>query len=170
MIKEAIGTGATVEEAIEAAKVALGAPWDADVSTEVLELPKKKTLGLFGGAPAKARAFYDAPEEKKAPAEKVVKEKPVQKKEEKKVAPAAAPAKKEAASEPKAVTGVTSDMGKVAKDYVVAILKGMGVEDVEISVTEDEESISLDLDCGNGSGYIIGRRGETLDADRKSVV
>ncbi|MBQ8227781.1 MAG: protein jag [Clostridia bacterium] len=162
MIKEAIGTGATVEEAIEAAKSALGAPWDADVSTEILELPKKKTLGLFGGAPAKARAYYEAPEEKKAPVEKVAKEKPVQKKEEKKVAPA--PVEKAEAKEPKAYTGVTTDMGKVAKDYVSSILKGMGVEDVEINVTEDDESISLDLDCGNGYGYIIGRRGETLDA------
>lgn len=159
MIKEAIGTGATVEEAIEAAKAALGAPWDADVSTEVLELPKKKTLGLFGGAPAKARAYYEAPEEKKAPAEKVVKEKPVQKKEEKKAKPA-----EKAQAEPKVYTGATSEMGKVAKDYVASILKGMGVDDVEINVTEDEECISLDLDCGNGYGYVIGRRGETLDA------
>ena len=159
MIKEAIATGATVEEAIEAAKAALGAPWDADVSTEVLELPKKKTLGLFGGAPAKARAFYEAPEEKKAPVEKVAKEKPVQKKEEKKAKPA-----EKAAAQPKVYTGATSDMGKVAKDYVASILKGMGVEDVEINVTEDDESISLDLDCGNGYGYVIGRRGETLDA------
>ncbi len=161
MIKEAIGTGATVEEAIEAAKAALGAPWDADVSTEILELPKKKTLGLFGGAPAKARAYYEAPEEKKAPVKKVAEEKTVQKKEEKKPAPAP---EKAAEVEPKAYTGVTTDMGKVAKDYVSSILKGMGVEDVEINVTEDEESISLDLDCGNGYGYIIGRRGETLDA------
>lgn len=101
MIKEAIGTGATVEEAIENAKKALGAPESADVSTEVLELPKKKTLGLFGGSPAKARAYYDAPEEKKAEpklsAEKPAKaskpaEKPA-KKEEKK--PAAEPAKEE---------------------------------------------------------------------------
>ena len=159
MIKEAIGTGATVEEAIEAAKAALGAPWDADVSTEILELPKKKTLGLFGGAPAKARAYYEAPEEKKAPAEKVVKEKPVQKKEEKKAKPA-----EKAQAEPKVYTGATSEMGKVAKDYVASILKGMGVDDVEINVTEDEECISLDLDCGNGYGYVIGRRGETLDA------
>lgn len=159
MIKEAIGTGATVEEAIEAAKVALGAPWDADVSTEILELPKKKTFGLFGGAPAKARAFYEAPDEVKAPAEKVAKEKNVQKKEEKKAKPV-----EKAADEPKTYTGATTEMGNVAKNYVASILKGMGVEDVEINVTEDEESISLDLDCGNGYGYIIGRRGETLDA------
>ena len=42
MIKEAIGTGATVEAAIEAAKAALAAPEDADVVTEILEMPNKK--------------------------------------------------------------------------------------------------------------------------------
>ncbi len=158
MIKEAIGTGASVEEALEAAKAALGAPEDADVSTEILELPKKKTLGLFGGAPAKARAYYEAPDEEK-PAEVV---KPVAKKEEKKEQ---APAKvEEAPAEPKTYTGATSEMGKVAENYVANILKGMGVDDVAINITEDDESISIDLDCGNGYGYIIGRRGETLDA------
>ena len=162
MIKEAFGTGATVEEAVEAAKTALGAPEDADVQIDSIELPKKKTLGLFGGAPAKARAFYEVPDEVEVPAEKVVKEKPVQKKEAKK---AKAPVKAEAeVQEPKTYTGVKSEMGKVAEDYVSAILKGMGVEDVAINVTEDDESISIDLDCGNGYGYIIGRRGETLDA------
>ncbi len=160
MIKEAIGTGVTVEEAIEAAKAALGAPWDADISTEILELPKKKTFGFFGGAPAKAKAFYSVPDEE-IPAEKVESVKAEPKKEEKK---AKADDKKEAVSEPKSYTGATSEMGKVAKDYVSAILKGMGVEEVEINVSEDEESINIDLDCGNGYGYIIGRRGETLDA------
>ncbi len=172
MIKEAIGTGATVEEALEAAKANLNAPEDADVSTEILELPKKKTLGLFGGSPAKARAYYDAPEEVKAPVKKeVIKETPAPKKAEKKPEAPAKPVKKEEpevvapkAEEPKVYTGATSDMGKVAKDYVSAILKGMGVDEVEINVSEDDESISLDLDCGNGYGYIIGRRGETLDA------
>ena len=162
MIKEAFGTGATVEEAVEAAKTALGAPEDADVQIDSIELPKKKTLGLFGGAPAKARAVYEVPDEVEVPAEKVVKEKPVQKKEAKK---AKAPVKAEAeVQEPKTYTGVKSEMGKVAEDYVSAILKGMGVEDVAINVTEDDDSISIDLDCGNGYGYIIGRRGETLDA------
>ena len=162
MIKEAIGTGASVEEALEAAKTALGAPEDADVMTEVLELPKKKTLGIFGGAPAKARAYYEVPDEVEISVEEPVKAKPAQKKEDKK-APVSAPVKVED-SEPKTYTGATSEMGKVAKDYVSAILKGMGVEDVDVNVTEDEESISIDLDCGNGYGYIIGRRGETLDA------
>ena len=59
MIKEAIGTGATVEEALENAKIALAAPEDVEIQQEILELPKKKTLGLFGGSPAKVRAFYE---------------------------------------------------------------------------------------------------------------
>ena len=59
MIKEAIGTGATVEEAFENAKLSLAAPEDAEIQQEILELPKKKTLGLFGGSPAKVRAFYE---------------------------------------------------------------------------------------------------------------
>lgn len=163
MIKEAIGTGATVEEAIENAKKALGAPESADVSTEVLELPKKKTLGLFGGSPAKARAYYDAPEEKKAEpklsAEKPAKaskqaEKPA-KKEEKK--PVAEPAKEE-------YTGAISEHGKKAQEYITTLLNGMGVADFKINVDETDDGINIDLDCGSGYGYVIGRRGETLDA------
>lgn len=59
LIKEAIGTGLTVEEAFENAKAALAAPEDVEIQQEILELPKKKTLGLFGGSPAKVRAFYE---------------------------------------------------------------------------------------------------------------
>ncbi len=157
MIKEAIGTGASVEEALEAAKAALNAPEEADVLTEILELPKKKTFGLFGGAPAKARAYYEAPDEIK----EIKVEVPVVKKEAKKEEKKAEPVKVE---QPKAATVANSEMSKVAEEYVSSILKGMGVEDFSVSVTEDEESINIDLDCGNGYGYIIGRRGETLDA------
>ena len=56
MIHEAIATGATIEEAQENAKKALNAPESADVRTEILQMPTKKVLGLFGGSPAKARA------------------------------------------------------------------------------------------------------------------
>lgn len=70
MLKEAIGTGATIEEAMENAKLELNAPEDADVQIEVLERPQKKTLGLFGGSPAKVRACYEQAE--KAPVSNVV--------------------------------------------------------------------------------------------------
>ena len=58
MKKEAIGTGATIDEAREVAIKELGAPEDADVLVEVLEIPTKKTLGIFGGNPAKVKAYY----------------------------------------------------------------------------------------------------------------
>ena len=38
MIKEAFGKGATNEEAIEAAKAELNAPWDADVQVELIKM------------------------------------------------------------------------------------------------------------------------------------
>ena len=173
MIKEAFGTGATVEEAVEAAKEALNAPEDAEVSTEIINLPQKKILGLFGGSPAKARAYYEAPEEKKEEApkprrqqakpqpQKQEKKPPVKEKEEKQEKKIeAAPVQQEA----KTYTGVVSEAGQKAVDYVKGIIDGMGVENVEYNVDEVEDSITIDLDCGSGYGYIIGRRGETLDS------
>ncbi|MBS6628919.1 MAG: KH domain-containing protein [Clostridiales bacterium] len=65
MLKEFVGVGATVEEATRAAKAGLNAPEFADVKIEVVTLPKKKILGLFGGSDAKVRAYYDVPEKKK---------------------------------------------------------------------------------------------------------
>lgn len=67
MIKEAFGTGNTVEEAVENAKKALAAPENANVMTEIVEMPTKKILGLFGGSQAKARAYYES-----SPIEKAV--------------------------------------------------------------------------------------------------
>ena len=63
MIKEAFGTGATLEEAKDAALKALGAPEDADVKYDVIERPKAKVLGIFGGSPAKMRAYYEYEED-----------------------------------------------------------------------------------------------------------
>ncbi len=60
MIKEAIGVASTVEEAKAAALKELGVSADADVKIEVLEMPSKKVLGLFGGSPAKVRVSCEA--------------------------------------------------------------------------------------------------------------
>lgn len=175
MIKEAIGTGATIDEAREAAIKALNAPDEADVSTEIIEMPQKKIFGLFGGSPAKARAFYEVAEEKKPESKKTAKAPKAQKPEQKKAEAPKAEAKKaeapkaeakiaEAAEENKTYTGAVTEVGKAAENYIKGILKGMGVEDVDVMINEDDESVSIDLDCGNGYGYVIGRRGETLDA------
>ncbi len=58
MIKEAICTAPTIEEATSAAIEKLNAPAKADIKVEVIQEPVKKTLGLFGGSPAKVRVYY----------------------------------------------------------------------------------------------------------------
>ncbi len=172
MIHEATATGATVEEALANARAALGAPALADVHTEIISVPTKKILGLFGGSPAKARAYYETPDvpEKKAPVKKA----------EKKEAPKAAPAKAEKKEAPKAekkeaveakeavrtpVDAASSKSITAAVDYITAVVKGMGVESVDIQVySTEEKEIILELDCGDDYGIVIGRRGETLDS------
>lgn len=57
-MKEAIGTGSTVEEAKEAACRELGVE-SYEAEFEILELPTKKTFGIFGGSPAKVRAYLE---------------------------------------------------------------------------------------------------------------
>lgn len=164
MIKEAFGKGATTEAAIEAAKCELGAPWDADVQIEVLKTAKKKTLGLFGGSLAEVRAYYEAPDEVKKPA--VKNQKPA--KPEKKAEAKKPEAKKEAVPKkdetPKQTERTVGASSKAAEAYIKSILEGMGVQDASISSSEDDESVYVQLDCGNDYGYVIGRRGETLDA------
>ncbi len=63
MIKEAFGTGATLDEAKDAALKALAAAEDADVKYEVIEMPKAKILGIFGGSNAKVKAYYEIPDD-----------------------------------------------------------------------------------------------------------
>lgn len=64
LIKDAIGTGSTIEEARAAAEKALAAPEDVEVKFEVLAQPVKKILGLFGGSEAQVKAFYEYEEDK----------------------------------------------------------------------------------------------------------
>lgn len=180
MIHEATATGATVEEALSNARAALNAPALADVHTEIIAMPTKKLLGIFGGSPAKARAYYetpDAPEvsEKKAPkAPKASKaEKPAvakAAKEEKAKAPEKTEIKEEAAPVNKEIvkTPVNISSSKSissAVEYITAVVKGMGVENIDIQALRTEENeIILELDCGEDYGIVIGRRGETLDS------
>ena len=175
MIHEAIATGATVDEARANAIAELKAPKDADVHTEILAMPTKKILGLFGGSPAKARAYYETPDAPKAKAEAP---KAAPKKAEKAPAKAekAAP-KAEAKAEPEAPAKVEEAKSSVeieiassksiqsAVDYLTAVLKGMGVAEMSAKAfrTSDDEII-LELDCGEDYGIVIGRRGETLDS------
>ena len=81
MRKEQIATAATIDEAKNLALQLLNAPVDADVKIEVLDMPKNKILGLFGGKEAKVMASYEIPDPPKPAPKKEVK--PAPKKEEK---------------------------------------------------------------------------------------
>lgn len=180
MIKEAIGVAASVDDARKMAVENLHAPIDADVKVEILTFPKKKVLGLFGGADAKVRAYYDdgveekkeapkaekksapAPQKKEATAKKANEKKPQPKKEAKKEAPKKETVKKETAPavDLSAIEPVEND----ATEYLKSILVGMGFTDVAVTARETAEDVYFEITCGEDYGNIIGRRGETLDA------
>ena len=182
MIKEAIGVASTIEEARKMALSSLHAPIDADVKVDVVTLPKKKILGLFGGSDAKVRAYYDdgveekkekPVKEKKAAPEKTVKtektaktenapkkkteKKPQPKKEVKKEAP-------EKAKAPEVDLSVIEAKETPATEYLKSILVGMGFADVKVTAKETEDDIYFEIVSEEDYGNIIGRRGETLDA------
>ena len=183
MIHEAIATGATIDEARKNAEVQLNAPADAEVHTEIVSMPQKKIFGLFGGAPAKARAWYEAPDapvKAAKPASKPVAEKkvaaPAPKKQEKaaekapvqeKAAPVeAAPVQEVKPEITKTPVNVSeSESISSAVEYLKKILTGMGVEQHSIEVFRtSEDEIIIEIDCGDDYGAVIGRRGDTLDS------
>ncbi|MBE6835667.1 MAG: KH domain-containing protein [Ruminococcaceae bacterium] len=168
MLKEAIGSGATVEEATKAAKEQLGAPEEVEVKIEILKMPQKKILGLFGGSDAQVKASYEVADEPV----KVKREKN-EKRENKKNNNNNRKEKK-----PQPVKEVVVEISKPfvsveltptneyddAKEYLKAMILGIGMESCEIEVTANDEEINFEVDCGEDYGLVIGRRGETLDA------
>lgn len=64
MIKEARGTGATLEEARKNAIAALNPSDTDDVQFDIISTGKKKFLGLFGGEDAQVRVYVEVPDEK----------------------------------------------------------------------------------------------------------
>lgn len=167
MVKEAIGYGATTEEAYEDAVLKLEANDDADIQFEVIASPKKKVLGLFGGAKAQVRAYIEIAEPKKKEKSnaKPKKENTKPKKE----------VKKEAAKTVKAPV-VQQEVALVAEselpegsraknaiNYLKPILENLGCTNISLKVAEKENSALIELE-GEGLGAIIGHRGETLDS------
>lgn len=178
MIREAIGTAPTLDEARSKAIAQLDAPLDADVIVEVLEQATKKTLGLFGGSPAKVRAYYETQDRETEKPEKV-KNEPVKqpfhenskngKEREQKKQVVAPPVKPEVKREkeiqeeiPQAGKVVSSD--NAPANYLKSVLSGIGINDVTVITRETDEEIFLEIASGEDYGNIIGRRGETLDA------
>ena len=116
MLREAVAQGATVEVAFANACRELGVD-TTEAEFEILEMPTKKTFGLFGGSPAKVRAYIEE----------------------------------------------NDDPAQAAADYLKAVLREMGLPEVEIEITREEAGAALSL-SGEDIGFIIGHRGETLDS------
>ncbi len=180
IIKEAIGKGATVEAAREDAIVKLNAGLDEDVQFEVVTFPKKKVLGLFGGADAEVKAYVEGPD----PAPKKEKsqkndnrnnkkndrrEKPQNKKADKPVAekPVAEKAveapKEEPVGVPASEVDASSQAGR-AYAYLKEVLAKLGCEEIDATICDVEGGSKITLKGSDKLGVIIGRRGETLDA------
>jgi len=186
MEKSIITTGKTIDLAIEAALTQLGLERD-DVSVQVLAQAKSGFLG-FGAAPAKVQVTYEAPdpvpeapkvalssasrskpktaapvkkpEAPKAEAPKVEKkaEAPKQPKAEKKVETPKAP------KEPKVYA--PAEAGSVEEkieQFLKGLLEHMGSAAVPHAVKTEENTYKVEL-VGEDLGYLIGRRGDTLDA------
>ncbi len=162
MKKEAIGIGETIEEAKENALLELGASAEDDVQFDVISLPRKKALGIFGGAKAEVKAFIEVPQKnqpkKAAPKKEKVAKQPKQ--TEKKntvttetVAENAVPANQIDAATP---------AGKALK-YLNNILNNLGCNNTEINVVLKDNGAEFYI-SGEGLGVVIGRRGETLDS------
>ncbi len=115
MIREAIAKGETVEIAFANACRELGVE-TTEAEFEILEMPQKKTFGLFGGSPAKVRAYIEE-----------------------------------------------HDPAQEAADYLKNVLREMGLPDASVEIHREETGAALIL-SGDDIGFIIGHRGETLDA------
>ena len=115
MVKEVIGTGDTPELALIDAKNQLGLTENDEIDFEVIQMPEKKVLGIFGGRKAKVRIT---------------------------------------------VNGSPVD---AAEDFLKNVIAAMGFSELTIDVEKTDTSAAFNIE-GEEVGYIIGRRGETLDA------
>ncbi len=181
MEKSIVTTGKTIDLAIEAALTQLGLDRD-NVSVQVLAQAKSGFLGI-GATPAKVEVTYEAPDPKPksalgAASRSKPKAAPEKKPEAPKAeAPKAAPAPKAEApkapkqekpkAEPKepkvyapAAPGSVEERIEI---FVKGLLEHMGSQAVPHAEKTDDTTYSVEL-VGEDLGYLIGRRGDTLDA------
>ncbi len=190
MEKTIITTGKTIDLAIEAALQQLGLDRDS-VSVQVLSQAKPGFLG-FGATPARVQVTYEAPdvapEAPKSALTSASRSKPkptyvAPKPEEPKPAPAAPkaeapkaetpapkvekPAVKKEAPKPKVEKTYTPAEAGSTEEKIEAFIKGllthMGSNAVPHAQKADEDTYNVDL-VGEDLGFLIGRRGDTLDA------
>ena len=190
MEKSIVTTGKTIDLAIEAALAQLGLDRDS-VSVQVLAQAKAGFLG-FGATPAKVQVTYEAPDPKpeapksalgsasrsnkpkavkkpeapKAEAPKAEPKPETPKAEPKKEAPKPEP-KKEAPKAPKEPkVYAPAESGSVEEKieiFLKGLLEHMGSQAVPHAAKADNTTYEVEL-VGEDLGFLIGRRGDTLDA------
>ena len=186
MEKTIITTGKNIDLAVEAALAQLGLERD-DISYQVLAREKSGFLG-FGATPAKVEVTYEAPDPqpeapkvalssasrskpKAAPVKKQPEAPKAEPKQEKK---AEAPKKEEpkaekveapkAPKEPKVYAPAEpGSIEEKIEQFLKGLLEHMGSNAVPHAVRDEEGTYKVDL-VGEDLGYLIGRRGDTLDA------
>ena len=162
MIKEAIGTGNTVDEAKAAAMVELGISDFDEFTVEVIQTPTKKILGLFGGNPAKVKVSVNVPDPKPEKKEPKKENKKVEKKPEKKAEPKKQEVKQKGEQYHRYME--LTNLYPETAEYIKSIVMSLGMQECNITEKSNAEEIYFELDCGDDYGIIIGKRGETLDA------
>ena len=181
MEKTIITTGKTVDLAIEAALAQLGLDRDS-VSVQIITREKSGFLGI-GNQPAKVEVTYEAPDPEPekprvalssasrskpkakpvaaqpapAPVAPKAEPKPVVKTEPKPVAP-----KAPAESKVYAPAEAGSVEEKIEK-FLKGLLEHMGSDAVPHAWKEEGNTYKVEFE-GSDLGYLIGRRGDTLDA------
>ena len=185
MEKTIITTGKTIDEAIEAALTQLGLDRD-NVSVQVLAQAKSGFLGI-GATPAKVEVTYEAPDpEPKVALSSASRSKPkakpavqeVKKEEPKVEAPKPAPKAEAPKAAPKERKAKVEKAPVAPKEYAPAapgsveekievflkgLLEHMGSSAVPHAWKTEENTYMVEL-TGEDLGYLIGRRGDTLDA------
>lgn len=175
MIKEVIGTGATEQEALENAKKELGISDDTvDFEIEVVQRAEKKKFGLFGGAPAKVKVSINIPDEV------VMVDEPEEVEAESyeninSAAFVVASNDGNNTSFSAVEEIVQNDISEsvsfadgenpadVAEKYLRDILNAMNLSSINIERQDSENAVKFDL-SGDEVGFVIGRRGDTLDS------
>ena len=188
MEKTLVATGKTIDLAIEAALTQLGMDRDS-VSVQVLSQAKSGFLGI-GAQPAKVQITYEAPDPapraalssasrskpKAAPVKKPeapksetpkAEAKPAAPKAEVPKAPKAdrkSEPKKETPKAPKVYAPAEpGSMEEKIEMFLKGLLEHMGSKAVPHAVKGEGNTYNVEL-TGEDLGYLIGRRGDTLDA------
>ena len=162
-MKETIGTGKNVDAAVEAALAELGVGRD-NVEIEVLEMPKEKVLGLFGGTDAKVKVTVIEKEEEETASPRRRRNRRGRGSRREDERPAAAREEDDAPVD----IDKGEPLGTAAEDYLQKILTLMGIEDFVITARKGqsargENTLFVYIE-GPALGPVIGKKGETLDA------